>query len=73
LSKVPYQHAQDGHKKDKLIESVIEILKKGAIQVSAALLKEIVIESARCAAHDSSLEYIPDHIIIATANNRVTS
>lgn len=64
LDKVLYEHRTHKKQKDELIQTVIGILADNKIEVTAAVLKECVLEAARCAAHDHSVQKINDAMLV---------
>jgi cell division protease FtsH len=71
LGNVPYEHAGNVAKKNKLVQSIITLLQENKVPVSAALLKEFIAEAARRVAHDFSLEHITDTVILKVVNDHV--
>jgi len=71
LAKVPYEHADSVNKKNLLIQRVVTLLQENKVPVSAALLKEFVLDAARRVAHDYSLQHIPDSVILSVVDNHI--
>lgn len=71
LAKVPYEHASNPSKKNLLVQKVVASLHENKVPVSAALLKEFILDAARRVAHDFSLQHIPDSVILGVVDNHI--